>query len=395
MALLAAITLLAAACSSGDGDGAQSSAPDDSTEAATETTAPSEPAAKGATSTVYSDDTNWLCLPDVEGDACDLDLDATTVFPDGTTEPDPFTRAVDAPVDCFYVYPTISTDPGANSDRSADPAEVGIAANQAARFGEVCNVYAPMYRQIPLGALFNNLSAQSSTSTTSAPEGGSPRDIAYGDVAEAFMHYLAEYNDGRPFVLIGHSQGAGHLGRLIAEEIDRDETLRSQMLSAMLLGGAIADSGEDAYENVPACESPTDTGCVISYASFYAGEPPPADSLFGHLRGASDGRAICTNPVDPSTPGPSPLQSYFQAGHTEGAPQVDTPFIHYDGVLTGTCTADDSFDWLEIAVAPDTAPSVPQDFGGRITPQWGAHLSDMNFAQGDLIELVRTQSGQS
>lgn len=394
-AWLALASLVGLACSSGSSDDSTDTSETSGTEpdgaAEPSDSQPEEP--QGESSSTYADDSTWLCRPDIPGDACDLDLDATIVRPDGSTEPDPWEAAADPAVDCFYVYPTISTDEGQNSDLMADPAEIGIAANQAARFGEVCDVYAPMYRQIPLGALFDNLSGRSAgDTTTTASPGESPRDIAYGDVRESFMHYLAEYNDGRPYVLIGHSQGAGHLGRLISEEIDGDEVLRSQLLSAMLIGGAVAASGEDAYEEVGQCTSTTDTGCVVSYASFYAGEPPPEDSLFGHLRSAEEGRAICTNPVDPATPGPAPMQSYFRAGHTNGAPEVATPFIRYDGVLTGECRSDDSFDWLEVAVAEGVVPSVPQDFGGRITPQWGAHLSDVNFAQGDLIELVRTQA---
>lgn len=408
LALLAGLVLLGAACSSDDSDdGSTESSPDttldqtavdEATDDATGDSATGD-GAQGTPSEIYADPANWLCRPGVTGDACDLDLDATLVHPDGSTEPEPFEAAVDPPVDCFYVYPTISTDSGANSDRMADAPEIAIAANQAARFAEVCNVYAPIYRQIPLGALFSRLSSESDGTAddetdeeTDSGSEESPSDIAYGDVRDAFMHYLAEDNDGRPFVLIGHSQGAGQLGRLIAEEIDPNDAIRSQMLSAMLIGGAVAVSGQDAYENVPACAAPTDTGCVISYASFYAGEPPPEDSLFGHLRGAAEGRAICTNPADPADPGALPLQSYFQAGHSEDAPDVDTPYIHYDGLLTGDCQADDSFDWLEIAIAPGVSPELPTDLGGRITPQWGSHLSDVNFAQGDLIELVRAQS---
>jgi pimeloyl-ACP methyl ester carboxylesterase len=335
-------------------------------------------------------------------DACDVDLDATLVHIDGSTEPEPFVPAVDAPVDCFYVYPTISTDEGQNSDLVPGESERGVAAGQAARFGEVCNVYAPMYRQIPLGALMDRLSgaeddgaadeSSSGDEETGSPLGGTPGEIAYGDVREAFMHYLSEDNDGRPFVLIGHSQGAGHLAALVAQEIDGNEAIRSQLSSAMLIGGAVAASGDGAYENVAACDSPTDTGCVISYATFYEGEPPPPDSLFGRVRGVDDSRAICTNPADPAAEGAAALQSYFKAEHAEGAPVVDTPYIHYDGLVTGRCTSDDAFDWLEISRNTSADPGLPDDLGGRITPQWGAHLADVDFAIGDLINLVRSQN---
>lgn len=399
-------TLVGSACSSSDPGDPRSEEPARS--AAQESTT-TESSTLGEPSEVYADHANWLCRPDVTDDACDVDLDATLVHPDGSTEPEPFVAATDAPVDCFYVYPTISTDEGRNSDLIPGESERGVAAGQAARFGEVCNVYAPMYRQIPLGALMDRLSGtadgdsaadedsageedSAADEETGGPLGGAPGEIAYGDVREAFMHYLAEDNDGRPFVLIGHSQGAAHLSELVAQEIDGNEALRSRMSSAMLIGGAIAASGESAYERIPACGTPTDTGCVISYSSFYEGEPPPSDSLFGRVRGVHDGRAICTNPADPAARDAVALQSYFKAGHAAGAPVVDTPYLHYDGLITGRCTSDDAFDWFEIARNTSADPALPNDLGGRITPQWGAHLADVDFAIGDLINLVRSQN---
>ena len=47
---------------------------------------------------------------------------------------------------------------------------------------------------------------------------------------------------------------------------------------------------------------------------------------------------------------------------------------------------------MQIRVAE--GPAFPPDLGGRVGPGWGSHLADVNFAMGDLVELVRTQSGQ-
>jgi DUF3089 family protein len=49
---------------------------------------------------------------------------------------------------CFYVYLTVSTEPGLNSDLTVRPAEVNVAMEQTALFSQVCDVWAPMYRQI-------------------------------------------------------------------------------------------------------------------------------------------------------------------------------------------------------------------------------------------------------
>jgi hypothetical protein len=399
---LAALAVLGTASCTDDsapaGDGPEPSTGADREAATTET----EPVPEaGAESEVYSVPANWLCRPDVDDDPCDVDLDATRVTPDGTQTPEPADVPDDPPIDCFYVYPTISTDPGQNSDRVPGDPETGIASGQAAGFSRACRVYAPMYRQTPLGAMFDRLEAAEAggTTTTLAPDDpANPRYIAYSDVRDAFLHYLAVDSDGRDFVLIGHSQGAGHLARLVAEEIEGDEALLDRMQSALLIGSRVLVGGEDAtFEQVEPCASSTDTGCVVSYASFYAAEPPPENSLFGRA-GDEGSRALCTNPVDLSTSdggGVTPLSSHFPAGSPNGAPEVGTPLIDYDGVLTAQCVRDGDFDYLAVTPAPLPDSGLPTDFGGRLTPMWGTHLLDVNLAMGNLVDLVKAQSGQA
>src|SRR5207237_1002795 len=65
----------------------------------------------GYVSPIYSDHANWLCRGDTD-DVCDHDMDATIVKGSGRTRPEKFREAEDPKIDCFYVYPTISTDPG-------------------------------------------------------------------------------------------------------------------------------------------------------------------------------------------------------------------------------------------------------------------------------------------
>ncbi len=412
-AILALLALLGAACSDSEGD----SEADDGTD-------PSEATADSVDSTeeepyvsqVYSNPANWLCRPDRTDDACDVDLDATLVHADGTTEVQPFEPLVDAPVDCFYLYPTISTDLGENSDRVPE-SEKGVAAHQAARFAEACNVYAPMYRQIPLNALQQRLAedardrasgensdsgdGDSGNGETAEEEPSASQEIAFADVRDSFLHYLDNDNDGRPYVLIGHSQGAGWLIKLIAEEIDNNEERRENLLSAMLIGISVATPGyssteestDTRFDNIEACDSPEATGCVISYATFYAGEPPPEDTIFGRADPEADTRSLCSNPADLATGGPAPLDTYL-AGATVDGVEITTPFTRFQGAVSATCVADDHADWLELTVQTPEDAAWPEDFGGRLTPAWGTHLLDMNFAMGDLIELVKSQSGQ-
>ncbi len=389
-AIAVATGLLLSACSSTDEPAAPSTAPATSAGqvATSSTTAPDgagDPPGPEPVS-AYDDPTNWLCRPDLTDDACDIDLTATLVRSDGTTEVQPFVPATDPPIDCFYVYPTVSADDPPNADRSPGDEERNVIANQFARFAEVCRTFAPLYRQIPV----RGLAAFSGGSTTTVPGVPAPGDVAYGDVLEAWQHYLRNDGGQRPFVLIGHSQGAGHLRRLVAEQIDGDEALRDRMVSAMLIGGGVPAPGSPgAFENVPPCTAADQTGCVLSYATFDAAAPPPENSFFGRLRGGG-GRVICTNPADLAG-GSGPLDSYYGSGVRPG---TTTPWVRLEGWWDGRCASDERTDWLEVTSTWTPGDQRPERLGGLLTPEWGLHLVDVNVAIGNLVDLVRTQSGQ-
>ena len=69
-------------------------------------------------SATYSDNTTWLCHPQLADadNVCKSNLDTTVVFADGSTEIERHIYADDPSVDCFYVYPTVSADEAGNSD---------------------------------------------------------------------------------------------------------------------------------------------------------------------------------------------------------------------------------------------------------------------------------------
>ena len=106
------------------------------------------------------------------------------------------------------MYPTVSNQPALNANLKIDPAEIGVAIAQASRYSQVCNVYAPMYRQVTIFGIINPKSANASK-------------IAYADVVKAWDDYLARYNHGRGVVLIGHSQGSFILKRLLAQRVEQ------------------------------------------------------------------------------------------------------------------------------------------------------------------------------
>ncbi len=387
--------LFAVACSGGNGEAPLATA---------EPTADDAPYA-GYVSTVYAEVASWLCRPDVAGDFCDENLDATIVNADGSIEMEPFELAADPPIDCFYVYPTISVDEEKNSDLVPDPEAEGLTVrNQAARFASQCRLYAPMYRQRTLTALIEGLDPDSPPA-----DEATIAEIAYASLLDAWKHYIANDNDGRGVVLMGHSQGSSVLRRLMEEEIDGDEQLRGRLVSALLLGATVAvPEGEDVggdFANIPLCREATQTGCVISYASFRDNAPPPAGSFFGR---ATEGMAACTNPASLAG-GPGTLRPYFETEGGGGAlsalvtvveepwasgVDITTPWVTLPGFVEAECVVKEGFSYLEIRVLADPADPRIDDIGGDILalPSFGLHIVDVNLGMGDLVEIVGQQA---
>src|SRR5213083_2734469 len=86
----------------------------------------------------YSKPESWLCWPGKAGDACAVDLTTTVIRADGSEAKETFKADPKAPIDCFYVYPTVSTDPGVVSDMTANAEEKNVVRAQLARFGSKC-----------------------------------------------------------------------------------------------------------------------------------------------------------------------------------------------------------------------------------------------------------------
>ena len=230
--------------------------------------------------------TVWLCKPGMKNDPCTPSLKTTVFSPAGKKLRVVTPARPKAPkIDCFYVYPTVSDQPGPNATLNVDPVQRSIALYQAARYSQYCRVFAPMYRQATIGAL-------------STPQAATAFASAYPDVLAAWKDYLAHFNRGRGVVLIGHSQGTFHLRKLVSEQIDNKPVVRRRLISAILLGGNVTvrkgkDAGGD-FKHVPACRSTSQLGCVIAFSTY--DQPPPPNSLFG--RTSTPGlQVLCTNPA--------------------------------------------------------------------------------------------------
>ena len=350
----------------------------------------------------YADAASWLCRPGRK-DACAVDLSATVVAADGRLTKETWSADANAPIDCFYVYPTVSTDAGAQSDMKPDPAEQTVIRLQFARFASKCRPFAPMYRQVTLAGLRSALGGGG---------GAEPMDrgVGYGDVRDAWNYYLEHDNRGRGVVLIGHSQGAIVLTELIRNEID-GKPVQSRIVSALLLGSTIqVPRGKDvggSFQKLPLCRTASQVGCVVTYASFRTTVPPPANSLFG--RGAGETVGACTNPAALGG-GEGVLRPYFAADGAVvvGPPRprawvtpaktIETAFVSAPGLVSAKCSTNEHASFLEVIVRGN--PSDPRtddidgDLGapGQVQANWGLHLVDVELAIGNLVDLVGQQA---
>lgn len=166
---------------------------------------------------------------------------------------------------------------------------------QAKIFSGIARVFAPKYRQATLYSFYDT-----------EDNGMRALDLAYEDVKNAFLYYLHHYNDGRPIILAGHSQGTYHLQRLIHEFFDNDENLRSRLICAYLVAMPVS---RNSFEHIhPSC-SPSETGCFVSWSTFGINAYPL------YFKGQYDD-ALCTNPVSWQNDSNTPTDKKLHKGST-------------------------------------------------------------------------------
>ncbi len=344
----------------------------------------------------------WLCKPGKRPDPCAPGL-STTVYNA------PLTQATgvqhpkaqkNPPIDCFYVYPTVSDEKSGNSDLKIEDTERSIALYQASRYSQYCRVYAPMYRQVTLAGA--GLPGTSGSSSKANPKLG-PKDVT-----AALKFYLKHYNHGRGIVFIGHSQGSGVLRQVLAKQIDPHPALRKRLVSAILMGGNVLVKGHTGiggdFKHIPACRRNNQLGCVIAFSTF--DQPPPSDTFFGKpapLLGTKVKKGtnvLCTNPanlrggsgtltpISPSAPfAPGSIIALGLGVLNYKTPTPSTVYWTSPNSYTARCANSNGAHVLEITARNGAQTPTPAP-----TPEWGLHLLDANVALGNLVSIVHSES---
>lgn len=261
-----------------------------------------------------------------------------------------------ARVDVFFIHPTTL-----NKKHDRWNAELTDSAmnhkvdnlpimHQSTIFNRHAKVYAPRYRQANYESFMalENLSSQKALG------------LAYSDVKASFMHYLENWNNGRPFIIAGHSQGTFHAMRLIGELIDTTD-LKDRMVVAYLVGMPIM---EDEFQNVPPCEDELDINCFLTWNTMKRKKYP--EFYEEYFKGA-----VCHNPLSWTMD-----ETYYsKKNHISGVPKnFNKPFKRRYGARVN-----DGILWVD----PVNLPGIPFT---RFVKSW--HIGDYNLFYGNVRQNV-------
>lgn len=287
----------------------------------------------------YDDPAMWLARPGMGG------ANPALWAPGGLVEDG---KALTVPV--FFVHPTsyLKKDHwnAPLDDAQARQIAETMVRGEASVFNKSANIWAPRYRQATFGAF-----------VTDKPEARQALDLAYRDVAEAFDAFVRAVPADQPIVLAGHSQGAYHLKRLLADKV-RGTPLARRIVAVYAIGWLIETQTDLPAMGLPACAAAEQTGCVISYLSFTShADTAMMRGAYQRFAGAGsprdrDARYLCWNPLTGAVGGAAPASANSGAA----VPDAKMEKAVLRPALVGAACARDGT--LRIGDGPDMGPYV-------------------------------------
>jgi hypothetical protein len=202
----------------------------------------------------YALDSSWAALP-TRRDSADAVPYKSGLHDEQAT----------AAADVFFIHRTTYVNNRHWNARPTYHVERSSIRHQASVFNAAGRIYAPRYRQATLYSFFDDTS----------PNGQEAIDFAYQDVKAAFQYYLSHYNQGRPIIVAGHSQGTVHAKRLLHDFFENNPKLRRQLVAAYLIG---FPTKPDEYTTIRPCTDSLETGCFVTWNAVAKGHEFPANA---------------------------------------------------------------------------------------------------------------------
>lgn len=299
----------------------------------------------------YAEASAWIARPDIPGNPA-------LFVPQGY-------RPAPAPAAAAFFVPPTAFFARSRWNAPLDDAETNAlldryVAAQASVFNGIASLWVPRYRQATFGTFLR-----------ASPDAEKALHLAYADVAAAFDAFVKAQPADRPLILAGHSQGARHLLRLVADRV-RGTPLADRVVAIYAVGWPVAWQVDLPRLGLPACAGREQAGCLVSWQSFAAD---------GDLEGFREGVArvprldgapfgaepmVCVNPLDGAAAPPGRAGPAVAAEANPGALK-DRELL--PRLVGARC---DATGLLLLEPAP-------RDFGPFVLPGGNFHVYDINL----------------
>ena len=270
-------------------------------------------------------------------------------------------------VDVFYAIPTIFAQKKYpyldwRVKYLRKKAEI-IAHQQVGPFVEDTRIYAPFYRQCEISRALNEIGKKR--------EEQHFMHCGYQDIRDAFAYYLKHHNKGRPFILVGHSQGAYVLLDLM-KEVMKDPAIREKLVAAYLFGYPRMPKSFPDAPYLKLAERADDVGVIITWNSE---APGVKDSIF------TGPGTYCINPLN------------WRTDSVKAEPSQSVGAVFFD--RNGRIVAEER-NFCSAQINPETGaliviPANPGKFDSKLLGNGVYHMNDIFFFFHDITKNVQVR----